>query len=68
MSVVPIDPIAAPPVHWTADDPLRKNPHEKPTPHHGQHDHGAPSAEIPSDGTKRAPSSDTVGTMIDVRV
>lgn len=72
MSVSPIsspfDPYVAPPVNRTGQDTARKGPQEEPSARHGHHDHGASPAETPGDGVERAPGSNTVGTMVDVRV
>jgi len=64
----PIDPYAALPVIGTGHQTARKGPREEPDPRHGHHDHGAPPAETPSGDHDRAPGSDSVGTMVDVRV
>jgi hypothetical protein len=64
----PFDPYAAPPVSRTGQEAARKGPQEEPRARQGHHDPGGAPAETPSGGTERAPGSDSVGTLVDVRV
>lgn len=72
MSVSPIsspfDPYAAPPVSPTGQETAQKGPRDEPSARHGHRDQGASPAETPSEGTERAPGSDSIGTLVDVRV
>lgn len=64
----PFDPYAAPPVNRTGGKTARRGPREEPSARPGHHEQGAPPAETPSEGIERTPGSDSVGTMVDVRV
>ena len=63
----PVDPYAASPVDRTGRDTARQSPREEPGARHGHHDRGAPPAETPGEGRERAPGSESVGTLLDVR-
>jgi hypothetical protein len=64
----PFDPYAASPVNQTGQKSARKGPQEDPSARQGHHDKSPSTAETPSEGVERAPGSDSIGTMVDVRV
>ena len=64
----PTDPYAAPPVNPTGHETARESLREEPGARQGHHDKSAPQAETPGEGTDPAPGSDSIGTLVDVRV